>query len=88
MRFYAVFWVALGAVALWVTLRADREPGVVRAIAAAIFLGGLARIVSIISVGEPHPSQFVLMGLELAIPPILFLLSAVARRRGANRLSA
>jgi hypothetical protein len=71
MRFYAAFWVALGAVALWVSSRAEHEVGVVRAIAAAIFLGGLARVISIISVGEPHSSQLVLMGLELSIPPIL-----------------
>jgi hypothetical protein len=88
MRFYAAFWVALGAVALWVAPRAERETGVVRAIAAAIFLGGLARVISIASVGEPHSFQLILMALELGIPPILFLLSARARRGGANRLSA
>jgi hypothetical protein len=85
MRFYAAFWVALGGVALWVAPRAERETGVVRAIAAAIFLGGLARVVSIISVGEPHSSQYVLMGIELAIPPILVGWQAALQRRFAGR---
>jgi uncharacterized protein DUF4345 len=85
MRFYAAFWVALGGVALWVAPRAEQETGVVRAIAAAIFLGGLARIVSIASVGEPHSSQYVLMGIELAIPPILVGWQAALERRFAGR---
>jgi hypothetical protein len=49
----------------------EREPLVVRALGGALFLGGLARVVSIIDVGEPDSIQYVLMGVELVLGPLL-----------------
>ncbi len=70
-RFFAAFWAAYGAVALWVSPRAAVETAVVRGLALALFAAGLARTVSWIDVGRPDTLYLVLLALELAIPPLL-----------------
>ena len=79
-RFLAAFWVAFGAVALWVVPRVARETLVVRALGGALILGGLARLVSIIDVCEPDSFQYVLMGLELVLGPLVIGLQALLSR--------
>jgi hypothetical protein len=71
LRFYAAFYVACGLVALRVAPRADRDPAAVRALAAALFLAGLARAGGWLAVGKPHPLQRALLVIELAAPPAM-----------------
>lgn len=72
LRFYAVWWAAAG-VLLW---RAPTRPvsasGPV--LLAVTFLGGLARVISAIQTGWPHPLFRSLMVAELVLPPLLTLL--------------
>jgi hypothetical protein len=79
-RFLAAFWVAFGAVALWLVPRVEREKLALRALGGALFLGGLARVVSVISVGEPDQLQYVLMAIELILGPLLIAWQAMLRR--------
>jgi hypothetical protein len=79
-RFLAAFWVAFGAVAIWVVPRVERETLVVRALGGALILGGLARVVSIADVGEPDSFQYVLMAIELILGPLVIGWQALLRR--------
>lgn len=82
LRFLSAFWVAVGAVLLWLVPRVERETVTLRVVAAAIFLGGVARAVSLISVGEPHSTALVLMAIELIAPPIVVAWQAILARGG------
>ena len=89
LRFYSAFYVAYGAGLLWLAPRAEREPTLVRAAAGALFLAGLARAGAWITDGRPHDLQIALLGIELALPPILVLwqsrFSPPGRTRGRSR---
>jgi len=57
---------------LWGALpRIEREATAVRAVSAAIFLGGVARLVSWRASGRPHPVLVGATALELAGIPVL-----------------
>ena len=81
LRFYAVFWFAYG----WLTLSAARilPDGIRRArlLLGLFFLGGVGRALSWLAVGAPHPLFVILMGIELALPPILLMLSLGAEKK-------
>lgn len=71
-RFYATLFVGFGLALIWcsrqLALRA-REFGFLLAI---FFAGGLARIVSLLMAGPPHPLFLFLGALELLMPPLLW----------------
>jgi uncharacterized protein DUF4345 len=71
LRFYAAFYVATGLVALRVAPRADRDSTTVRALAGALFLAGLGRVIAWRHVGAPHHLQRVLLAIELTAPPAI-----------------
>jgi Domain of unknown function (DUF4345) len=82
-RFLNGIWVGFGVLILWVVPRVERETTLVRILAAAIFLGGLARLASIIDVGEPADMQYVLMGIELVLGPLVIVWQALVARQDA-----
>ena len=84
-RFLAAFWVAFGAVALWAVPRVETEGRVVRALGGALLLGGLARVVSLIDVGEAETVQNVLMAIELVIGAALLAWPSALRVRAEPR---
>jgi hypothetical protein len=71
LRYYAGFYVAFGLAVLRTAARAERDPAVVRALAGALFLSGLARAGAWRAAGRPHPLQRVLLAIELAAPPLI-----------------
>jgi Domain of unknown function (DUF4345) len=79
-RFLNAIWVAFGVALLWVVPRVERETLFVRFLGAAIFLGGLARLASLIDVGEPADLQYVLMGIELVLGPLIICWQALLQR--------
>jgi hypothetical protein len=74
LRFFAAFWIAYGAAALYVAPRAVREIHAVRALALFLFLGGIARAIAWIADGRPNTLFIVLLALELLLPPSMLLL--------------
>jgi Domain of unknown function (DUF4345) len=71
LRYYAGFYAAFGLAALRTAPRADRDPAAVRALAGALFLGGVARAAAWRAAGTPHPLQRALLAVELAVPALL-----------------
>ena len=80
LRFYAAFYVAYGVTLLRIAGRADRDPPLLRAAAAPLFLAGLARAGAWASTGRPHPTQQALLALELLLPPAALAEQARLRR--------
>lgn len=74
-RFFAAIFLAVGVLLLWVALRPlerDRSLALWWA-SGAVFLGGLARILSLLVAGAPTPLFYALLTLELVAPPVLVL---------------
>ena len=51
----------------------DPSPILVRGVAAATFVGGLARLAAVRHSGPPHPLFQALTAIELLTPPLLLL---------------
>lgn len=83
MRFYAVLWMAYGAVALWVARALPERIALLRLLLVVFWMGGLGRVISYFAVGAPHPLFVVLMWIEIALPPVLIALS-YKRAKGAS----
>jgi hypothetical protein len=72
-RFFAAFWLGAGVLLLWIVPRVESAVAPLRAVTGLVFLGGLARLISMAAVGVPSPMFLGLLALELAAPPILIL---------------
>jgi len=77
LRFYAVWWAALGPAAWSLARDPALHEGRVRALCATTFLGGLARVAAMRASGRPHLLFQALTAFELMAPPLLL----AARRR-------
>jgi hypothetical protein len=71
MRFFAVYWVGFGIFSFWVSRDLESRMGFIPALAAFFFLGGVARLVSIMLVGFPSAPLIGATALELVVPPFL-----------------
>ena len=67
-RYYAAFWTALGPVLWHTALHPERHRARIDAMAATVFAGGVARLLSARQVGAPHPTYRVLTVAELVLP--------------------
>lgn len=81
VRFLAIFWASYGGVLIWFASRVERYLGVVPRVVAPLFVGGVARLLSIRSVGLPHWFFVVAMSLELVGPPVVVAASRSLRRQ-------
>ena len=79
-RYTHAMWFTAAPI-LWRAIpRIERETAAVRAVSAAVFLGGVARLVSLRASGRPHPVLVGATVLELAgIPVLLAWQKRVAR---------
>lgn len=68
MRFYAVWYVGAGALLLWSARNLERAGALIRGLAGLLFLAGLSRGLSWVTVGEPHALSKTLMVIELVLP--------------------
>mgnify|MGYP000703970763 CR=1 FL=1 len=74
LRFFSIFWMAYGSFCFWVARNLSKEHHFVPFIAIVFFLGGTARLISLIFVGMPTPLFIPAMALEIVLPPIIYLL--------------
>ncbi|MEA2447715.1 MAG: hypothetical protein QOK47_1352 [Actinomycetota bacterium] len=81
MRFFATWYAVAGFVLLRAAPKVESQTTLIRTVAAAVFIAGCTRILSLIVVGKPDPLFLMLMAIELALPFVLVpWQSAVARR--------
>jgi hypothetical protein len=71
LRFYSVWWIGAGVFIAWLAPRIEERTRELRAFCALLFLAGVSRVLAIVDVGWPHPSQVVLMAIELTLPIVL-----------------
>ena len=67
-RFYAVLWFSYGLYAVNVAYNIIYKVKSVPILLAVFFMGGIARGLSVLAMGNPHPLFILLMALELIIP--------------------
>lgn len=84
LRFYAGVWCGLGLAGFWLLPRIEHQTTLFRAIWLAIFIGGLGRLLSLISVGMPFPPFVGFIALELVGAPLIVWWQAKIAREAAN----
>jgi DMSO/TMAO reductase YedYZ heme-binding membrane subunit len=72
-RFFAAFWIAAGACALYLAVKDRITRTALALITGTLFLGGVGRILSWVDEGRPDTTFVVLMAIELAAPLLLLL---------------
>ena len=72
-RFAFVFWLAAGVALLWSLFPLRERKSVTQVTLALAFIGGLARLASVIAIGWPHPVFATTLALELVVVPLVFL---------------
>jgi hypothetical protein len=75
-RFYATLFAAYGAALLWCIKDIERKSRVVYFLALTFFVGGLARLVSMVAVGLPNAFFMAMTVLELLIPLVMAFMQA------------
>lgn len=75
-RFYATFFLAYGAAVFWAARDIPARVREIRLLMLIFFAGGIARIISIIAMGWPHPLFVGLGAAELILPPIIIWLAS------------
>lgn len=83
-RFYATLFLGFGAALIWCSRALEQRRDLFGALLLIFFLGGIARIVSALAVGPPDTLFIVLGGVELLLPPILWILLRRARAQAAS----
>jgi len=72
-RFYATQFLAYGVIVLSCVAHVEQKTKVVQFLAIALFVGGLARLVSMAAVGPPNAFFQAMMALELGMPIVMTL---------------
>ncbi|HKP42387.1 DUF4345 domain-containing protein [Mycobacterium sp.] len=81
-RFFAGLFLCFGVALLWCARDVQHKRVYVNVLAAAIFVGGIGRLLAVILVGVPHPFYIAMLALELVLPPLMVLAAArVAEHR-------
>jgi hypothetical protein len=73
-RFYATLLLAYGLTLLWCVRHVEHKAKIVYLLLLTFFIGGLARIVSILMVGWPNAFFTAMTVIELMLPILLALL--------------
>jgi hypothetical protein len=84
-RFYATLFLAYGFALLWCVKGIERKGAYVNLLAMIFFVGGLARIISILAVGLPNRFFIAMTILELLLPLVIVPMNArVSSATGRN----
>jgi hypothetical protein len=71
-RSYATLFLSFGAALIWCSRDLSSRETLFGVLLLTFFLGGLSRIVSVLSVGRPSVLFIFMDSLELALPPLLW----------------
>jgi hypothetical protein len=83
-RFYATIFLGFGLALLWCAASVDHRSKFIRFLIALFFLGGCARVISILLVGPPNLFFQAMTALELLLPPLIWLLLTQVEHRATG----
>lgn len=81
LRFYAAWYVGAGVLLLRAVHRVEEHAATIRGVAAILLLAAFGRVLSMVTVGTPHPGQIALMAAEFTIPLVVVPWQAAVARR-------
>ncbi|RQN02809.1 DUF4345 domain-containing protein [Aeromicrobium camelliae] len=87
-RFYNAIFIGYALAWIWVAREATIPLTAVNWLAGIFLVGGIGRLLSILTAGWPHWFPNPLSALELVLPPIFFWLTGRERRRRGDVTSA
>jgi hypothetical protein len=68
IRFYSGLWLGVGIVLFWLIPRVEREKTVLQVIAIFFFLGGIGRLISMLTCGIPSTIYIIYVLFEFGFP--------------------
>lgn len=71
LRYLAGYYGGVALVIWYVIPHIERHGALVTFVAGSVFLGGIARLVSVLDVGAATPVEYALVALELAMPSLI-----------------
>lgn len=71
-RFYASLFLGFGLAIIWCARDIGSREKPLAALLTVFFVGGIARIISLLAVGSPGPLFLALGALELLLPPFIW----------------
>ena len=74
LRFFSIFWMAYGGLCFWVTNDFSQRGFLIPFIALIFFIGGLARLVSVVTQGVPSNVLVGAMVLEWLLPAVIYFI--------------
>ena len=78
-RFASGWYLALAMLCWWIAPRIERETTVFRIVCAAVFLGGVGRLLSLAAKGAPPHYMAAGLALELVVPLLVVWQASVAK---------
>lgn len=84
-RFLSAWYFGLGLISLWIIPRIESHTTLFRIITMAVFIGGLARIASLLQYGLPEKRFLIVMAAELLFPLLIPWQAAVAKRSSESK---
>ncbi|GLQ30719.1 DUF4345 domain-containing protein [Litoribrevibacter albus] len=74
LRFFSIYWVAFGVFCFWVARNIDTQFFFIPFIALFFFLGGVGRLISTLTIGNPASILVPAMVLEFVLPVLIYWL--------------
>jgi hypothetical protein len=71
LRYFSGLWLGVGLILFWMIPSIERQKLVFRLVAGMIFIGGVGRVISILSFGVPSPLFIAFVVLELLFPLLI-----------------
>jgi hypothetical protein len=84
LRFYAAWYLGAGVLMLRSVPRVEVEGSTIRLICVVLLIAAVARVLSIVALGTPHPLFLALMVIEFAIPVVIVPWQAALARRASR----
>lgn len=79
-RYQSGFYLSLFIFLLWVIPNIEKHTTVFRILTLAIFIGGIGRVISWVTIGAPPPQMIAGTLLELGAPVLILWQAAIAKK--------
>ncbi len=71
LRYFSGLWLGLGLILFWLIPAIEQQKAMFRLIAGMIFIGGIGRVMSMMSLGNPSLAFIIFTLLELLFPLLI-----------------